>query len=364
MINQSSLDNPVEKFLRTNKARPCPICGHTSWCSFNSKIAICMRIPSDRPVDFTTGAQGFIHFLNGQVKYSAPLITSQSTIPTASAERLDLVYRRLLKKLRLSDSHWERLQKRGFAPRDILRCGFRTLSAKKRDRIVNSLKAEVGDLTGIPGFAKNKDGDWLLCGKPGILIPYMNVKGQVVGLQIELDERMEDEKYHWLSSSAKGGWGPGTPINVVWPLKRLAQTVYITEGGYKPYIVANRLNALTLGIPGVGNWRGLIPALREIKPKTVIVALDVDANTSADGRPNRFVERYEQELVASLISEGYRVLRATWANAKGPDDAIVAKEKISLHMLNQKCRDCGNDLTYLGLRHDPQFVCKTCAQKN
>lgn len=348
-----------EKFVRTTKNRPCPICGHTSWCSYNSRIAVCMRVTSEKTVRYTNGETGYIHFLDRTVPYIPPTATVQ-TLPRASADRLDFVYRKLLKKLSLTDKHWDQLQKRGFAPREILRHGFRTLPAKRRDRTVQKLLAEVGDLTGVPGFTKNKEENWLLCGKSGILIPYMDIEGRIVGLQIELDDRSADEKYNWLSSTAKGGWGPGTPVNVVWPLKRTSNVVYITEGGYKPYIVSDRLNVLTIGIPGAGNWRGIIPVLSELKPKNLVIALDVDANKNPDGRPNPHVERYEQEMVAKLQEEGYTVLRATWANEKGPDDVLVAGKKMNLHILNQRCRQCKNMMTYQGLWQNPQFVCRHC----
>lgn len=54
------------KWLRVNRQNRCPICDHFDWCVYSPelKLAICMRITSERPAKSESG--GYLHPLNGE----------------------------------------------------------------------------------------------------------------------------------------------------------------------------------------------------------------------------------------------------------------------------------------------------------
>ncbi len=86
---------------RVNRERPCPICGHTDWCSTSADgaVAICMRAESARP----TKNGGFLHRLTDaprpqtpravvlRIRSAAPDFTPLATSyqEAASADQLD-----------------------------------------------------------------------------------------------------------------------------------------------------------------------------------------------------------------------------------------------------------------------------------
>ena len=49
------------KWLRVSRRHPCPVCRKTDWCGYSEdgRLAICMRVPSDRP----TRNGGYLHRL-------------------------------------------------------------------------------------------------------------------------------------------------------------------------------------------------------------------------------------------------------------------------------------------------------------
>lgn len=62
---------------RVTKQHPCRICEHGTWCLEGKTVALCMRVQSERPKNFTGGEIGWIHPLDG----SAPRIPYQAPVP-------------------------------------------------------------------------------------------------------------------------------------------------------------------------------------------------------------------------------------------------------------------------------------------
>jgi hypothetical protein len=94
--------------------------------------------------------------------------------------------------------------------------------------------------------------------------------------------------------------------------------VWITEGPLKADIAALKLSRVVLAVPGVGNWPGVIPIVRELKPKRAIIAFDMDKIS------NPAVKLHSDALMACLIKCGIRTFEADWdTGRKGLDDLLT-----------------------------------------
>jgi hypothetical protein len=143
---------------------------------------------------------------------------------------LDLVYRTLLLLMacRLTPQHAENLRARGL--KDVLNqfhAQERTLLAslpkgnypnhKVRFQIIDQLLDLTGlsaeQLSGVPGFY-TKNGRVRMSNQYGMLVPYYNVEGQIIGLQVRSDAepRSGKPRYTWFSSAKDGGPRGGAPV--------------------------------------------------------------------------------------------------------------------------------------------------------
>ncbi len=91
-------------------------------------------------------------------------------------------------------------------------------------------------------------------------------------------------------------------------------------------MATNLSGILTVSVPGVSAWRGVIPVLAGLAPRTVHLAFDADAAT------NPLVARAAEATAKAVALEGYDVLLEGWDRmlAKGIDDALVAELPIQL----------------------------------
>jgi P4 family phage/plasmid primase-like protien len=248
----------------------------------------------------------------------------------ARVDVLDRVYRALLGALVLSDDHRQAMADRGIKG-DPWGAGYRTIPRRRgalvRELIDAGLEADLGS---VPGFyIKEQDGRrwWSLAGASGMLIPVRDAEGKVQALTVRADEpRPGCGKYTYLSSKKHNGSGPGAPIHVpVAP--RGQELVRITEGVLKADVVTELSGMLTLGVPGVANWRGSLRVLRQLKAKTVRVAYDADA------RSNARVAEQQLALMRALHKERFTVELETWdgRQGKGLDDLLAAGGAITTH---------------------------------
>jgi hypothetical protein len=248
---------------------------------------------------------------------SLPAIKTISSLPIAPPEWRHKVYSELLRDLTLSSYHRENLLSRGFSQTEIDQNSYRTLSYEGRESIIIRLQKSGLDFSGVPGFWRDTHG-LHLAGRAGILIPVKNIWGQILGLQIRCDH-VKEGKYRWLSSSGRPlGSSPGVPIHVALsPLDYREDEIWITEGPLKADIASHRLGRIVLGIPGVANWIGVLPILKELAPRRVVVAYDMDKYT------NFVVESHKNSLIDCLVGKGYRTFEAEWSvNYKGLDDIL------------------------------------------
>jgi len=172
----------------------------------------------------------------------------------------------------------------------------------------------------VPGFYL-KEGRWQLAGPVGIAIPVKDIKGRTIGLQVRCD-RAEGSRYKWISSRGfNAGCSPGAPVHTAGNVSTHGE-IWITEGPIKADITALKLGYMVLAVPGVGNWPGVVPIIRELRPARIIVAFDMDKIT------NPSVKLHSDALIAYLIRSGIRTFEADWdTQFKGIDD-LLAEEPV------------------------------------
>lgn len=171
--------------------------------------------------------------VGGSASFSSNVVSTSAAKGNTTlqdAAILDLVYRTLLLLMacRLAPEHAENLRARGL--KDVLNrfhAQERPLLAslpkgnypnhKVRFQIIEQLLDLTGlfaeQLLGVPGFSK-KNGRLRMSGQYGMLVPYYNVEGQIIGLQVRSDADPSDGKprYTWFSSAKDGGPRGGAPV--------------------------------------------------------------------------------------------------------------------------------------------------------
>ncbi|MCX5999101.1 MAG: DUF3854 domain-containing protein [Chloroflexi bacterium] len=238
-------------------------------------------------------------------------------MPAVSAATRDRIYRGLLAKLSLSDTHRSNLSRRGLTNPQVDALRYATLPAGGRRPIVHRLISEGFKMAGVPGFYLDR-GEVRLAGPAGMLIPVKDTLGRIVGLQVRCDNT-EGGKYKWVSSAGRPyGCSPGAPAHVVRPYDADAQEIWITEGALKADIAAMHLNRLFVAVSGVGNWHGVLPVLKELKPRRIIICFDTDKNR------NSSVRLHLDALTTCLVGRGLRTFEADWdSRFKGIDDLLT-----------------------------------------
>ncbi|MDD5095674.1 MAG: hypothetical protein PHV74_15055 [Dehalococcoidia bacterium] len=153
----------------------------------------------------------------------------------------------------------------------------------------------------------------------GILIPIRDIIGRVVGLQVRGDGK-KTGKYKWVSSKGfPQGCSSGAPIHVA-SRESGSSDIWVTEGALKSDIAALRLKATVLAIAGVSNYDGIFPILKELKPRRIILALDMDRFT------NPTVKQHCEAFICRLRCY-YPTFEATWdSRYKGIDDLVTGAE--------------------------------------
>ena len=312
----------VGKWIRVTRRNRCPVCGKPDWCliSQDGKAAICARIESGKPVG-NKGA-GWLHTLDNS--NTLPPLKPKHLVresPKAALDVLNTAYRALLTELPLSETHRANLQHRGLTGYEIHALGYKSYSVNGRQAVVQRLTAQGIKLTGVPGFWLDSN-EIKLSGPAGIAIPVRDTRGRIVGLQIRCDSTENGSRYKWLSSrGCFAGCSPGTPVHVAGPVSTNGE-VWITEGPLKADIVALRLGRVVLAVPGVGNWPGVIPIVRDLTPARVIVAFDMDKLT------NHAVQLHRDALMTYLIKRGVRAFEAEWNQEyKGLDDLLATGDQ-------------------------------------
>lgn len=238
----------------------------------------------------------------------------------APPEERDRVYREFLKLLVLNEEHKADLLRRGLSETVIKVKNYKTLLVEKERRLLicKILQQKGLSLEGIPGFFKHKTtGEWDFIPYHGYAIPVRNLNGQIVGLQVRMDEPALS-KYRWFSSGIKD---VGTPAEASLHVTSSSEdsVVYITEGVLKADVAAYLSGKMFIGLPGISSChRQLIEVLKQLQPKLVILAFDMDYEEKIEVKAN--VEKVKKLLVESNI----KFKQVTWDKKfNGIDDYLL-----------------------------------------
>lgn len=152
---------------------------------------------------YISNREAYQRLINEEADISNNLMTSIITNTKKNKEELDIVYQAFLEKLSLSSDHTMKLLKYGFTMEEIEKIGFKTIPTQENQKIeiCRELQAEGIDLSGTPGFFKDKKFRWNFKSHKGIFIPVLD-NCKIVALRIHLDTMYSiDTSDIWFSSS-------------------------------------------------------------------------------------------------------------------------------------------------------------------
>lgn len=152
---------------------------------------------------YISNREAYQRLINEEADISNNLMTSIITNTKKNKEELDIVYQAFLEKLSLSSDHTMKLLKYGFTMEEIEKIGFKTIPIQENQKIeiCRELQTEGIDLSGTPGFFKDKKFRWNFKSHKGIFIPVLD-NCKIVALRIHLDTMYSiDTSDIWFSSS-------------------------------------------------------------------------------------------------------------------------------------------------------------------
>jgi len=324
----------MEPLQRSRRGLPCPVCGEENMkCSFNSKVALCVNVVSGRLCGGKPFMPTWIHKIGEDKLIDYIRKEKKPGCEIASREKRDQVYKAFLDMLNISPKHLGQLVRAGVRPGMILEKQYKTVpDFKSRWKYAKKLIQMGFSLEGIPGFYQaeaNGRTFWTFAAREGMIIPVRDLDGFITGLRIRLDKPElkpngeEKRKYRWFSSAGLlMGTSSGTSCHVA---RGSPDEVWVTEGEKKSDVACDITGKTFISLPGVYEYWKCIPLLKELSPKTIVVAYD------ADKISNPAVARCEKFLIETLKIEFQEVviLKAEWdlAQAKGIDDLFLIGKK-------------------------------------
>lgn len=254
----------------------------------------------------------------------APVVYQEVEVPMASIDKVDTVYRALLGELYLSDKHRDDLLGRGL-PFDEIEKGLYRTYPKNMDKIINDLIKKGIDPEGVPGFYM-EHGKWKFVDYgPGFLIPSVNIKNKIWGLQLRKDTvRAGDTRYFTISSAdkEKGTRGQALPS---YHENKIKSSIILTEGPLKGNIISYFTGYSTLAVLGVNSLNKLPNMLWKLKNRgasEIIIAYDMDMYDKKE------VDAAYQKLQSIIAKIGFSYKTLRWnPDFKGLDDYLAEKNK-------------------------------------
>jgi hypothetical protein len=237
---------------------------------------------------------------------------------------LNAVYERYLEELDLNSNHKQNLVGRGLSDDEIKSKGYKSVpSYRARHTQIEDLVTDF-DLKGVAGFYKDEQGWCINMTFPSFYVPYRDLNGNIVGLQVRCDDDRK-QKYMWFSSGEKNeGTSSGSPVHFVNPeTVRATNTIYLTEGALKADIIGVKRDFGLIATAGVCavNPKKISRAIYDSFPdiQNIIVAYDMDWKTNPDVKSA--LVRLLEELKDSVV----RVYVAVWDRSlgKGLDDVLT-----------------------------------------
>ena len=208
-----------------------------------------------------------------EIEITRPQITNS---PMASDAEKHKTYTRLFEMLILADCHKNNLLQRGFTEEQIEANGYKSTPVYGYKKLTKRLIEEGCTVKGVPGFYRDKDGEWTLYfnrKSSGFMIPIKNMDGLINGVQIRLDHPYDGRKYIWLSSvNFEGGTTSGSPVHFVGkPGDKTVFVLGVSKDTYIPLVVGH----VILSAPFV--YLAVVPKLKQMDPSLYEAALDLGA---------------------------------------------------------------------------------------
>lgn len=244
---------------------------------------------------------------------------------------LDQTYREVLECLTLDEAHQANLRHRGFTEEEIEDLGYRNtpktpedLEAFKND-VIAHLNAKGLLYEGVPGFYTDRNNHCKMVDMlPGIVLPMKNRDGQIVRLQVRVDDSYR--KTHDISGKTRpfssAGYYRGcsaTELVHIAGFKEEGNPAFLTEGVFKGDMIAKELGICAIALNGVNCQSGLKKALKEVEPSEVFLAFDRDEGDNL----NVLRARLQTESILEEAKIPYYLV--TWDHDyKGIDDYIAA----------------------------------------
>lgn len=287
-------------------------------------------------------------------------------------EHLDAVYRALLKRLALDNDDKKYLLSEKWEEKMFTLYNVKSLPMVDRRRyelgiksylpwrkaVCRSIEEELGAdcFIGVPGFFKDKNGNWTIHGAAGgaIIFPLFDLDGRIIRLRLrpkygdEDKERASEKgiklpKYISMTSYKEVIDDENEIISNALDCgcqatSRVGFYLYDTEGnwqkdfsllftteGEKKSMVYNYYRGIAVAcLPGVGTWSNLTDdkiteSLKAKGTEYIVVGFDADKETNAN------VLRSERNAVDALKELGFQLAVANWNQkiAKGIDDLTV-----------------------------------------
>ena len=240
-----------------------------------------------------------------------------SNIAPLTDEQLDREARKLLKQLGLSTKHREQLHGRGLTDAQIDSIGF-----KSADR-----KQEFNSIPISPNFPGMGTRGTLTNGGSGFLIPAVNVKGLIIGLQIARDDR--NPKYQHLLGCSKRRVSGERPL----PLTKLndSRELDIAEGFLKSIKSAYLHNINVLGEGGC-QWASSPKELMEIVNSNLFDSYILNPDTGSTLNNN--VMGGYRALYLFLKKLGINLLVRDWGQGNRPKSDKIDIDEIDTVTFN------------------------------
>ena len=243
---------------------------------------------------------------------------------------------------------------------------FKGLKNPTRKELVRMIGEELGGnadeiFTGVPGFYKNRRGEWVLGGSDGYLIPEFNAQAKVYRLRIRLSDNARKEiagstgkepgKYQQFSSAGKDCGCPGTSqlgFYGLWNAMKYIRggfkkpRVIVCEGEKKGIVAAMLTGYLIITLPGVMSYRLLDEPMTvssdwssgDITAMEWLMRMGVERIclcNDMDMVDNDTVMRATFDALTLIKGKGFIPEVGKWDKAyKGLDDALLARIKPSI----------------------------------
>lgn len=312
-------ESPRKKHLNINLKKEvfrCPRCGISG--GIFDLYALYTGVSRDKVRDELVERLGPPEIIRQQKK---KIVSEQKEeCPLADIESRNRAYTALLSKLSLAADHKENLLGRGLKESDVERLWYRTTPVVGMSAIAKQLQSEGLKLAGVPGFYRDKSGNWTFVHeKRGILIPVRDRLGRIQGLQIRRDN-VSRRKFRWVSSTEMEdgcraeGWthlaGKVRPV------------ILLTEGPMKADVIHALTGLTVLAVPGVNSLTQLQMTLEDLRSEGLVeikTAFDMDFAT------NQHVQNGYRSLLQLLGDMGFTFGTYLWdPRYKGLDDYVWA----------------------------------------